>query len=546
MSRPRIPSSEVSQPLPMPLPTSSSADLVDQQNDVSEIPWHQDIDEGPWYEMSERLYPMLGDLNALLGQRWHMVLDTLFTSHDLEVAHALLTRRVSRRTWFIITFHDSDESNVDFGEGNECLAAESEAQAIAFLRSWCARLQVLPDKVTHDRPTRTTKLFYEGICVATVSPATLRSVDPSHSQRAKSALCGLRDGQRLAEEELAKRLSEWPYMQTIRTRSRRDDGELQDTTHLSVPKEWISSARELCRLCGRPTEASSFLQEVAAVALKAPSWNHLAAGAEDKLLHWMPPWMMSARASNELTLYKSPYDAVADCLMRLPRQLASNWSAIELGYGYSLGGTPALHFFEPKEDPFAWVENAIWVRQVQRCAEIDASGNATESALVALEHGEAGLADLFCVALNVDQRASILDSESDEDLIAQDGPWRFTVSRDGTPTSRFVFARRIRADGSCTFRAGVPLYKGQLRFDEVTGFHLLCSDYDGRSPVALLDGLSDKTVASVQAFLPASRNAYCAVKYDEHSVGYLHERDVRAYQRLLAQAKAWARVGVLR
>jgi hypothetical protein len=125
----------------------------------------------------------------------------------------------------------------------------------------------------------------------------------------------------------------------------------------------------------------------------------------------------------------------------------------------------------------------------------------------------------------------MLDGRSQEILVVQEGPWRFTRTVDAVGGSSQLWVHRLQDCGNTAWSAAVPAYNGLLQTHRRTGFHVLCADYDGAHPVAVIDGLSPLAVERVRAHLTDTT----ADRLEFRETGR-RQRDVTEFQQLLSRA----------
>lgn len=490
---------------------------------------------GRWDEMRQRLQPLLGDVADLLGRNWHRRLEDLFTPADLDVARAVVGYRGTAPTWFLIRFTAEGEVLDDGGDGLACAA--SFAEAVAALLEACEARRVLPTAVEYDAVGSTMRLLVRGKVLASILPMTARSVDDTLRKRTLSTITKLRTTAD-ADDELLKRVRRWPGLSVVAhpqglAKERRLPE--YETRHHPIPREWLVSARELCGACGRADAATALVEAVAAAALGANSWNHLAR-LGDRSAALLQPWYVKWGDdvySDPQGLYWDAIDAFADTMARLAKEYAARWQGISLEGGHSFPSAMPIYWFREQvrgasdtwrghEDPTDVAVYPVLLVEPPKPGRIARVNQALA--------GEADdVARLFGTGLPRDVKSGMLDDLAGQMLIVQVADWRFTRTGDPTDIHTSIWAYRLDDSGNCIETAAVPAYKGLLLSHRRTGAHVLSADYDGRHPVAVVWGLSPSAVAQIRACLPDT-NAR-KIEFDESS---LSERDRRAFDALLA------------
>ncbi|MDM0084752.1 hypothetical protein QTI17_29545 [Variovorax sp. J31P179] len=495
---------------------------------------------GPWVKLRKRVEPLLGDLETHLGRHWHATLDRIFSRQDLNASERLMRWPAPTRWLAVQRFQLGGSDDFDL----EIRCVESFPHAVAFLVEDCRFRRMLPTSLTLARDRERLDLWLGAERLATIGPMNMRRPSEEIRRRAEGTVIGLRKFDDV-ERELLKRARRWPGLSELVMNgapARREGTGAPfpsaERSHLPVPKEWLFSARVLCARCGHPEPNRSFLEQVAAAAFDAPSWNHLAgAGAQFSSL----PWFMQKSSSSEEPgvvedFYSDGIDAVADLFSRAPSELTSNWSGAALAVG-GLGGISS-YWLERKsgalDDPLSTYER-ISIGAVESVFVDDQ--DLLELVARAIGSGDQGpLEQLFGIGQSKDSRMQLADSWEGEELIASEGAWRFTLAGKENPRTAALMARRFDADGSCVERAGGSAYKTQLR--SWNGHHVLCADYDGSNPVAIIEGLSRATVEKLAAVLPDQRSLArrgASAAFDD-TVGKLEwSVDLRAFRHLAAE-----------
>lgn len=496
----------------------------------------QDFPAGRWDEMCRRLTPLLGDVKVALGPLWHEKAEAFFTEADFIVAEAILSGSKSIPDWFIIRYGAAGRYLDDEGDGVAC--APSWSDALAVLLGACESNRSLPSRMECDGATRTLRLFVGGEILATVMPLPVAHVAPELRQRALNTICGLRKSGNTAAE-LLKRARRWPGMHALATaefRVRHDMHEFRERmAHHPIPKEWLQSARLLCAACSKDNPDTKTVQAVAAAALGAKSWNHLAGPHGDFSARMLQPWYVG-NGDEIREFHADAIDAVADLLARGAQVWTAGWSGIVLDSHCSVTApdyVPLYILSEPSKNPSGrWFdERHVAVYPVIR-SEPDAKILARVAGVTPA--ATESIAALFGIGLPIDVKAMMLDERSDEVLIVQDGQWRFTRTEplDGHTS---IWVHRVGVDGNSVWSAAVPAYKGLLQTHRESGFYVLCADYDGAHPVAVIDGLSPAAVAQIRAYLPDTSRCRMEFREEDRSA-----RDQDAFRKLLGRALSGA------
>ncbi len=466
-------------------------------------PLLQDFPAGRWDEMCVRLTPLLGDVKGALGPQWHEKAEAFFTEADFTVADAILSGTKSLPDWFIIRYAPAGQHLDD--EGDTVACAPSWSDGLAVLLRACESNRSLPSRVECDATTRTLRLFVGEELLAALLPLPAAYVSPDLRKRALSTITGLRKTTD-TDAELLKRVCKWPGLSSLRAVESRAAHEMQEfrerMAHHPIPCEWLQSARMLCAACSNAEPDTATVQAVAAAALGATSWNHLAAPHGEFSARLLQPWYIS-KDDEICAFHADAIDAAADLFTRGRKVWAAGWAGIALESHYGITApdyVPIYTLREPSQDAArrSFDERQVAVYPVSR-SEAKAEVLARVAG-VRPESTEA-IAALFGIGLPVDVKARMLDERSDEILIVQEGPWRFTRSGDPLNQHTSIWVHRVGIDGNSLWCAAVPAYKGLLQTHRVTGFYVFCADYDGAHPVAVIDGLSPSAVAQVRANL---------------------------------------------
>jgi hypothetical protein len=371
----------------------------------------------------------------------------------------------------------------------------------------CESNRCLPSRVAYDEGQRILRLYVGEDLLVTVTPLLVEAVRPEARKRAMSTICGLRKSAD-PSPELIKRVRRWPGLSSVVEADHREPHEMQKfrerMAHHPVPSEWLLSARLLCGLCGRAEPSTAEIQAVAAAALGAQTWNHVAAPYGDFSARVLQPWYLNKNDA-ACGFYADAIDAVADLLAKAPRAWAAGWSGVELDSQYSFTGPDYVPTYTLSELALESVPAPSNPRSIAAHPVIRAQAPA-DTLVERVEGRTIGcsedIAALFGVGLPVDVKARMLDERSDEVLIVQDGQWCFTRTGDPKEVGTMLWASRVGSDGNSVGRAAVPTYKGLLQTHRETGLYVLCADYDGAHPVAVIDGLSPMAAAQVRANLP--------------------------------------------
>lgn len=470
-------------------------------------PLGQDFPPSRWDEMCRRLGPLLGDVKSALGPQWHEKAEAFFTEADFIVAEAILSGSTPVLDWFVIRYAPAGR-HLD-GEGDSVTCAPSWSDALAVLLGACESHRSLPSRVECDGVARTLRLFVGEELLATLMPLPAAYVSPDLRKRALSTITGLRKSAD-TDAELLKRARKWPGMSALVAVESRVGHEMHEfrerMAHHPIPCEWLQSARMLCSACSKDNPSTSTVQAVAAAALCAKTWNHLAGPHGDFSARFLQPWYV--RKDDEICeFHADAIDAVADLFSRGPRVWTTGWTGVALESRYSITApdyVPCYTLSEPSQDT---ARRSSDERQVAIYPVCRSEAEAQVLARVAgvMPTATEAIAALFGIGLPVDVKARMLDERSDEILIVQDGPWRFTRTGDPLDQHTLIWVHRVGADGNSLWSAAVPAYKGLVQTHRETGCYVFCADYDGAHPVAVLEEVSPAAVAQVRANLPDTR-----------------------------------------
>jgi hypothetical protein len=466
-------------------------------------PLLQDFPASRWDVMCRRLEPLLGDVKAALGPRWHERAEAFFNEADFQVADAILGGLGDVPDWFVIRYTRAGQ-HLD-AEGDTVSCAPSWSDALAVLLGACESKRSLPSHVECDGTARTLRIFVGEELLATVMPLPVTYLSPELRKRALSTICGLRKSAD-ANAELRKRARRWPGMSALVAGESRADHEMQEfrerMAHHPIPREWLQSARMLCAACSMDNPSTSTVQAVAAAALGAKTWNHLAGPHGDFSARLLQPWYVS-KDDEICAFHADAIDAFADLFTRGPRLWTAGWAGVALDSGCSITApdyVPKYTFIELSQNTPGTVTDGLQV------GVYPVSRSAPEAKVLArvadvTPADTDAIAALFGIGLPIDVKARMLDERSQETLIVQDGLWRFTRAGDPLDQGTSICVHRVGSDGNSVWSAAVPAYKGLLQIHRATGFYVFCADYDGAHPVAVIDGLSPVAAAQVRSNL---------------------------------------------
>lgn len=498
-------------------------------------PHLQDLPATRWDDMCLRLEPLLGDVRTALGAQWHEKAEALFTEADLVVAEAVLRHPKFTPDWFVIRYEQSARHLDGDGDGLSC--APSWTEALAVVLGACETNRCLPSRVEYDQDRRTLRLFVQTGPLVTVEPLAVSYVSPQARQRAMTTICGLRKADDV-QVELLKRASRWPGMHRIVHADSPARREIQDfreqMAHHPIPREWLLSARLLCITCGKTDPSTATVQAVAAAALGAQSWNHLAAPHGDLSARLLQPWYV-CKDDAPYSFHADAIDAFADLLMQAPQWMA-DWSRAELTSRYSFGAldympTYTLSEPAPPSSSATHDERQLAVYPVIRAVE--PADELVERVAGVATGGSELISSLFGIGLPLDDKARMLDERAHEILIVEEGEWRFTRTGDPREEGTLLWAYRVGPDGNSLGSAAVPTYKGLLQSHRESGTYVLCADYDGAHPVAVIHGLSPTAAAQVRSNLPDTAGRSMEFQEDAR-----RPRDREDFRKLLQKALA--------
>lgn len=483
-----------------------------------------------WDAMCQRLEPLLGDVRTALGPAWHQKLEAMFTETDLAVAAAAQTG-AARPDWQVIQFHPAGSRLDEHGELIAC--APSWDEALTALLAACKYQRCLPTKVCYDEGSQVLRLAAGQGVLVSISPVQYRAVSPRLRQRALSTISGLRKSATPSKEFL-KRVRRWPGL----AKAIGDDStwhELatfrHEMVHLSIPAEWLQSARLLCAACGDPEPAMKRVQDVAAAALSAPTWNHIAHA--DSMAPTTPPWYVGSDGE-PFGFYADAIDATADLLSRAAFEWTRGWEGIELGNGHYSGAPDYAPNYCLREHTGESILERLVIKDVAARPLLQIPKPSRTSAIAAGQVPRRSAEDVaryFGVGLPADARTLMLDESLAEVLIVQDGPWRFTRDGDLGVENTQIWLHKIDAAGNAVWSTSVPAYKGLLLSHRESGFLVLCADYDGGHPVAVIEGLSPIAAAQVRASLRDTRGYLMEYRVEGRS-----RQDEADFEKLLARA----------
>lgn len=494
----------------------------------------QDFPPSRWDEMCRRLEPLLGDVRNALGPRWHEKAEAFFTEADFIVAETILSGTRADPDWFIIRYAPGAQHLDDWGDGVTC--AQSWSDALAVLLRACESNRFLPNRVECDAATRTLRLFVGDALLATLMPLPAAHVSPEHRRRAMSTVTGLRKSAD-PEAELIKRARRWPSMSDlvqVECSAGHDMHKFRERmAHQPIPREWLQSARLLCAVCSKDNPDTSTIQSVAAAALGATSWNHLAGPHGDFSARLLQPWYV-CKNDEVFEFHADAIDAFADLFLRASRDCTSDWTSVALESGYSIAAPDYVPYYalsEPLPDGSPRLNDDHRLIAVYPVCRSEPKAEVLARVAGITPASSAEISALFGVGLPLNVKAMMLDERSEECLIAQSGPWRFTRHGGPRTTDVSIVVHRVGVDGNSVWSAAVPAYKGLLQIHPNTGCYVLCADYDGAHPVAVIDQLDPVTAAQIRSNLLDTSDHLLEFREDRRS-----QRDRDAFRRLLDAA----------
>jgi hypothetical protein len=484
-----------------------------------------------WAGIVERLTPLIGVPQEALGSRWMDILASNFTRYDYVAVEAI-NRHASLPEWYLVQIHPNAERLcID----HFCQSAQSMQEALAHVMQRCAMTRTMPDSALLSEDAQRLELRRYGEPWVTI--ARLRAIKVTEQLFARglgTLTCARRAGD--PYDEILKRLKRWPGLSALelepRTTSRGNKPFLHNE-HLAIPKEWLLSARRICKLAGKE-QSTNLAQKVAAAALDAPSWNHLASPHGDLSPELVTPWALYKTPSREspIACYRNPFDGIADLASRFAT-LTDKWNRIVFE---DPGGAARYCEYSFRSRPMSNApheadgsEPAICLTAIECVPEVDYSF--LQKAAIALSSGSGtDILELFGGQLNHSERAIHDDALNSEQHLVTDSGWRFTLRGETETAKPQLRAWRLDGHGQAIFDTCVPIYKGLLLYYSDLNAHVLSSDYDGASPRALIRNLSKPSVKVIQTVLNETRPR--TMTRDA-----LGERDRNALDRLIAEEK---------
>lgn len=459
---------------------------------------YQNFSDAPyWNGIRARLAPVVGhDIAVKLGDDWMDIFEVQFQRSDEEAAALALELKGKAPSWFVVEVPDDRLRDDDY-----FTAAHSAPEALADAVTRCEYADVWPDQVEVEG--QRIRLLTAGAVILQIYPLAPAVVSATDAQRASSILTGLRRSATPAAE-LIKRINRWPGLSALNLQEEERSASRQVLPHLAVPSEWLLSARLLCEKLGIAEPSPKLIQEVAAAALNAPSWNHLA-GPAAALGGASAPWALHNNSgSNEdgqVTFFTSAFEAFASLLWQLPQQ-AAGWKEVAITpYHLTENHNFGLQFAEqPRMEQRVLQIAKSMSAYPMEVAELEEKDRPLVSQCeAALAHGaQADVQELFRLSVPAAVRVRAKEQRDGEQLIAEAPGVRFVLSDDG------VRARRYDRAGNRTFQVRVKTHKGAL-WQHPSGLMVLTCEYGLDSPVAVFSPLPEPALAAIQEALPRSR-----------------------------------------
>lgn len=488
----------------------------------------------PWVGMCQRLEPLLGDVRGALGQAWHQKAEAIFTQADFVVAQAVL-QDPTLPDWHLIRYAPAGRR---LDENEDIVAcAPSWTDAVASLLGACEDNRLMPSSLAYDEAQHILELRVGEELLATVERFRSKPVRPELRQRALNTVSGLRRRHSDAVAELLKRVRKWPGLDRVDERRRWEAHEMQQfrdaMAHQPIPREWLLSALNLCIICGKEKPSMAEMQSIAATALGAQSWNHLSGPLGDLSARLLQPWCIW-RDDEVYAFHADAADAVASLLWDAQGAGIADWNGVALDTLHSFTALDYIPTYALVEETAGQQPALGGARRIAACpvSRVGVPGDDLVQRVHCLAARRTDeIAGLFGVGLTGDAKARMLDERSLETLVVQEGRWRFTRTGDPHTTTALLWVHCVDNRGNSLWSAAAPVYKGLLQTHRETGLYVLCADYDGAHPVAVIDGLSPLAAARVRASFPDTRDDRLVFRESAR-----RPTDLDAFQRLLQQA----------
>ena len=461
-----------------------------------------------WDALKARLLPILGDVETTLGYTWMDQFENCFSRADFW-ALAAAKKSKSGFDWHLIELFDAAEEIVD---DESIMAADSRAEAIAYLLYQCTEHGVWPDAVQCHADDGRIEFASGGQPFAVIRRLPPSAVSIEVCERVEGTLLGLRKAAKL-NTEFTKRLRRWPGLSKIDSN---DEGLKHLDFHLPDTSEWLLSAKKLATLSGLPALTTSQAQNLAAIAFGELSWNHLCGHlkhveASRSLVSLCCPWYIYQGYDDKVddsTVYQEFSEAFATFLGKAkeivstrndPQQFIQAVSTTT-GLPYfqlvcGKGETPTTkqllsgdwdHGIKLGIQPVTPIEtDDVWLARVK---------SATQKGDL-----EPVLVSLFQIKQDASQKHKFRLAEKQLELIVKDGPWIFSFESENSLNEQRLEALYTNQAGNTLFAATAKLRKAQLTWNEGLEAYVLSSEYDGKKPVAIIRSISKESAQMIRS-----------------------------------------------
>ena len=436
---------------------------------------------------------------------WIVEVDRRFHWGDDVAGHHALARWHAP-DWFLTKF---DEAGMDAADGGEVATSGTFEEAVAYLYSCCRGASVFPDNISLNIGEQRLVLRLHGERFATVE--RLKFAAPAASdnwlRRAKSTLIGFRRAED-PDRELARRIAQWPGLKSIEGAVRPTGDDRREVVpdngicpHLSVPSEWLFSAKTLLEGAGLDSSIAEQQRFVAAY-FGAPSYNHLVGGVAERCASMQGPWdveISNTGSVGEHIFFADPYEAFCTFAKRLasavgnwadPNLQTSAWGnrGLEVVASYGKAGDGTVISMRALRPAFIDNDDASLVMAVETALQQPGMGLLTELFMGTTTGVERSLATLEgCRLIVTHQEGAIL--------------YAFYLFPNGEALGCTRFAKNGNAIRTAR---GAPLYKGTLVYEAQIDAWVLFADYKCSHAVDAFQTLPPETVSAVSILLEAS------------------------------------------
>jgi hypothetical protein len=493
-------------------PAASEADMHPYSS------FHPFGQEKFWTAVADRLRPLLGDVEVVLGVEWNEEVKKFFNRADFQAIEVARSSRGRVPQWHVLEWYPCSYS-ISYDE-DSILAGESRAECIAHLVSKCTAEGVWPDSLRYMDDGQTTEFGLIGETFAIVRPATSsKAISERVRARIDNTLLGLAKANSQCDE-FTKRLARWPGLSSVVP----VDSVMRDGCHWPGPSEWLISSRRLWAAAGKAEVGLSQAQELAAAVFGFKSWNQLcgllpSTATTSSWWSMCAPYYVSESDEKAEAATAAVYQDVANAFLDFRSRVAkacSSSSFVGIDYHGSFEGHPGIRVCGAPErmSPGSKFLTHPTITHLHPVEYVSLGEDQVDRVRSILESDdEAGLRALLLIDDTAERRFAHRIQETGMQPVATDGPWSFFVSDLGRGDwDRYLVAELFRENGTKIGRVSAPLYKSEIPWSVSLNGFVLTTEYNYKRPVAIIRGLAESTVQKLRALL---RHPMMSISFDE-------------------------------